>query len=271
MSQRVFAFIVDDEQAIDIAIKQFQQLNDFSVKYDSIVAFTYKQLDNFLQQSVVIPQENLSSDTLIRNYINSYFKKLNFKGFLHVISKNVIFKSKISEYVCQLEKAMDILDYSVHFSTVTDQCNYVYSVYNPRLQIHIDDEKYARLQLPESLMFTSHSNVAYVTYDFSKIPDDLLKFNDQFSIAMFYIIEFLARRRNTKAANQLYYMNMYMAVPLEKEAIQNNPKIKNNDVSQDVFKKEDELFKSLKIDFSPDNNIDKTLEQLYKTLEAKCI
>lgn len=35
---------------------------------------------------------------------------------------------------------MAALDYSIHFSTVTDPCNYIFKKFNPRLTIDIDDE-----------------------------------------------------------------------------------------------------------------------------------
>lgn len=270
MKERIFAFIVKNGQEyVNAAIEQINQLKNYNVECSQMIAFSQNDIKGFPVQIVNLPQDTSQNDVVARNFINDYFKQLQFKGFLHVVSGNIIFKDMINEYLNQLEYTMDFLDYSVHFSTVTDPCNYVYSVYNPRMQLHLDDSKYDKFNLPESLIFTSHSNTAYVTYDFSKIPDDLLHFNEQFSIPMFHIIEFLARRRNTKSVNQLYYMNMYLTVPLEKEAIKNNPKLPEIDIPQEKFKVEDALFKSMNIEFKPDNNIDMILEDIKKLLESK--
>ena len=270
MNERIFAFIVNDDQKhIEASMKQIQQLKDFNVECSQVIAFSKKGIPGFPAQLVVVPQESTINETSLRNYINAYFKQQQFKGFLHVITDHITFKDKINDYVKQLEHAMDVLDYSVHFSTVTDPCNYVYSTYNPRMEVHLDLDDYNKLELPRSLYFTSHSNTAYVTYDFSKVPDDLLKFNENFSIPMFYIIEFLARRRNTKRASQIYFMNMYLAVPLEKDAIKNDPSVIDPEPDQKVFANEDAIFKGLNIEFAPDNNIDTVLENLNNLLESK--
>lgn len=110
-------------------------------------------------------------------------------------------------FICDIEHTMDVLDYHVWFSTVCDNCNYLYAKYNPRLAVVMDKVEYLPLGLGNKLLFTSHSNTQWIVYDFAKVPDDLLKFDEDFTIAMYYIIEYLARRRNTKAKNSVYFMN----------------------------------------------------------------
>lgn len=69
---------------------------------------------------------------------------------------------------------------------------------------------------------------------------------------MYYIIEFLARRR-AKAASKVDFMNMYPTVPEEhgvlKMAQQSQP-------SEDMLKDEYEKFMKLGLDLVPTNNID---------------
>ena len=82
---------------------------------------------------------------------------------------------------------------------------------------------------------------------------------------MFWIIEFLARRRNTKSQGQLFYMNQYLTIDselgtFEQIAIDNN-------LSEKTMKEEDAKFKKKKIDFAPDNNIDIILEETYSKLK----
>ena len=91
---------------------------------------------------------------------------------------------------------MDVLDYSVHFSTVTDPCNYIFKKFNPRLTIDVDDENAkTRLGLPDRISFTSHSNICWTIFDLNKLGDDVPKFDEKFTVAMYVIIEYLARRR----------------------------------------------------------------------------
>lgn len=45
---------------------------------------------------------------------------------------------------------MDVLDYGVYFSVVTDPCNYVFKKFDPRLSLVIDDEAMkSKLSLPD--------------------------------------------------------------------------------------------------------------------------
>lgn len=95
----------------------------------------------------------------------------------------------------------------VWLSTVCDECNFVYKKYNPRVRVSFDDDKSKGLLKTKSIVFTSNANTAWIAYDLSSNPNKLLKFDERFEIPMFYIIELLARRRNTKDKGQLYYMN----------------------------------------------------------------
>lgn len=103
------------------------------------------------------------------------------------------------QYADALENTMSILDYSISFSTLSDRCNYVFNKLNPRLTIDIDDfDVKNKLKLPSKLMFTSNANTAWMAFDFSKFCSKPLFFNEDFSIGMFIIIDYLARRRASK-------------------------------------------------------------------------
>jgi len=69
---------------------------------------------------------------------------------------------------------MDIFDYSIYFSTVTDPCNYIFKKFNPRLTLDIDDDSIrSKLNLPNSVSFTSHSNTCWLIYDFNKLNGNI--------------------------------------------------------------------------------------------------
>ena len=100
---------------------------------------------------------------------------------------------------------MNVLDLNNWCGTVTDGCNYIYSKYNPRLSISIDKPEYQKLNI-DKVIFCSHSNVQWLVYDLERADDNELFFNESFTVDMFWIIEYLARRRNTHP-NSLYFMN----------------------------------------------------------------
>lgn len=241
---------------------------------DAFYVFTKESLEEFnyangtqICQNVCWPAE-CDNIPKVRNWINSYFKTNQFNGMLHVLEDTTEILKIPTGFITDVENMMKKLDYDVWFSTVCDTCNYVYAKYNPRLGIVIDRAEMFKLNLGSQLLFTSHSNTQWIIYNYEKAPEDLLKFNDSFSIAMFYIIEYLARRRNTKKENQLYFMNQYLTVESELGTFKKlNCNIKEDDPN--VMKEEDAKFKQLNVNFSPDNNIDTVLETTYKKLKEK--
>lgn len=200
-----------------------------------------------------------------RNWLNQYFKTQQYSGMLHVLEQSTKLLEAPNVFLDQLEDMMSKLDYSVWFNTICDPCNYVYNKYCPRMSITLDD--YAKDFKFDKLLFTSHSNTSWIAYDFSKVQDDLLKFNELFTIPMYYIIEFLARRRNSKLS-KLYYMNQYLTVPAEKGVFKHEQIGSVKDKVGDI-KQEDAEFKQLNINYAPDNNIDNILETFYEMLKGR--
>lgn len=211
---------------------------------------------------------HLTTIPQIRNWINQFFKTNNFTGKLHVLEDTTKLLKIPTEFLSDLENMMDVLDYNIWFSTVCDPCNFIYSKYNPRLAVMLDKVEYFKFNLGEKLIFASHSNTQWIAYDFAKVTDDQIKFDEDFTIAMFYIIEFLARRRNTKKQNQVYFMNQYLTVPSELGTF-NTIELPQPKISQDIMKTEDRLFKDKKINYAADNDIDIVLETIYNTLNSK--
>jgi hypothetical protein len=271
--KRVIAILHNDENTVDNVHNLVKTFIDNSCA-DCVFVCTKDPTEKFnitngtqFCQNLHWPAE-CDNIPKIRNWINDFFKKQNFKGMLHVIEDSTDLLKIPTGFIVDLEHMMKTLDYDVWFSTVCDTCNFVYSKYNPRLSIVLDRAELFKLNLGKQLNFTSHSNTQWITYNFETVSDDLLKFNENFSISMYYIIEFLARRRNTKKENQLYFMNQYLTVESEYGTFK---RIfgDNTEYSSDTMKKEDEMFKSMNINFSSDNNIDIILETLYKKISEK--
>lgn len=203
----------------------------------------------------------------MRNAIIRFFKEKfgNTTNYLHILAENIDILKDPMDFINDIEYMMNLLDLNSWFGTVCDPCNFIYSKYNPRLRLHLDAEYCKDLKIKQ-LLFTSHANTYWTIYNINKATDYELYLDESFSIAMFYIIKFLAERRNRKPNGKLYYMNQYPTVESEYNVYSakdfNN---KRNDTEQQM-KQEDELFKSMNIDYSPDNNIDKILEDLHNLL-----
>ena len=253
------------EQAKNLA----KALDESGAFKDGITLFTMaRDIKDLPVTAKVIPE---SCDTIskARNYINMSYKMEGYTGYLHVIEDHVQIMKDPREFLNALEKMMDILDYDVWFNTICDPCNYVYQKFNPRISISLDVEDVKNLGISKKILFTSHSNTAWICYDFSKACDDLLKFNESFDIPMFMIIEFLARRRNTRKSDQLYRMNMYATIPEEIGIFRIDQESSSKEVSQSKMAEEDLAFKKLEVNYAPDNNIDEILENLWSKLQTK--
>ena len=207
-----------------------------------------------------------------RNWINKFFKSQQFNGFLYVLESNVKLESNAIQFFDKIENMMRVLDYPVWFNTIADPCNYVYKKYSPRVSIDVDQLEYAKLGFSK-LLYTSHANTAMIAYDFSRVTDDQLVFNEQFEIAMYYIIEYLARRKNSKADGSLFFMNQYLTIPEEKDVftVVKTECKKKDEITPQQMQEEDKTFKSMNINYAPDNSIDKILEMTYEKLKSKVI
>ena len=217
---------------------------------------------------IVFPKE-IDSIPKRKNFILDYAKSKGFNGFMHIVEDCIALDRDPMQYIEKIEKTMDVLDYSVHFSTVTDPCNYIFKKFNPRLTIDVDDENAkTRLGLPDRISFTSHSNICWTIFDLNKLGDDVPKFDEKFTIAMYVIIEYLARRRAQKKEGQLYFMNQYLSISDEIGSF-HQIDVSPENIDQQKMKEEDNIFKQMKVEFAPDNNLDAVLDTFYQKVKEK--
>lgn len=238
--------------------------------FDKVTIFTRDTSAGSEEFGIKVIPKSCDTISKARNFINMSFKATKFTGYLHVLEDVVELKNDPKKFLFAIERMMDVLDYDVWLDASCDPCNYVYAKFNPRLSVDLDREELKKLELSEKILFTSHSNTAWMCYDFSKVGNDLLKFDESFDIPMFMIIEFLARRRNTRRPDQLYRMNMYMTVPEEIGVFSVSSPSAGEDPKPEKMAEEDQLFKALGVNFAPDNNIDEVLECLWSKLKTKC-
>ena len=149
------------------------------------------------------------------------------------------------------------------FNTALDGCNYVLSKYNPRFSLNIDIE--GTPISGKTVHWCSNANTNWTTFDLDGATDDDLMLNESFGIAMYYIIEFLARRRNRKSPGELHYMNMYPGLDSELPVLQTIP-IETSGEQKEDFKTEDGIFRSLKVDNHPDMDIDAVIADIVAKL-----
>lgn len=267
-NSRIAVVFNNEPKRLEAAAKLARSLKETSL-FESVKLFTKSSDASFEDLAIeVIPD---SCDTLAkaRNFVNSFFKDHGFKDFLHVLDDRAVLENDPRAFLEALEKMIDVLDYDVWLNTICDPCNYVYSKFNPRLSIAIDREDVKSLGLSEKIFFTSNSNLAWTCYNFAKVSDDLLKFNEGFNIPMFMIIEFLARRRNTKRDDQVYFMNMYATIPEELKVFKVEQTFHEESFKPEEMAAEDKVFKSLNVDFAPTNNIDEVLERFWNKVKSK--
>ena len=239
-----------------------------SGEFDGNVARLKNEFGRFGETRTVdvLPEE---SEPKLRNRLNAGMKAEGFAGFHHVVHGSVELLGQISQFLIELEAMMRVLDYRVWLNTVCDGCNYVYNKYNPRVTVQADVPECEKAGLLGDICFTSHSNTAWMCYDMSAATDSQLRFDEDFTIPMYWIIEFLARRRADGAKTDLYFMNQYLTVCSERGLFRQMRTAAPE--TQDVKKQaeEDRLFRSKKIDYSVDNSVDMILDRLWNKLVSK--
>ena len=274
MSKRTIAIEWTKQNAKDNVAKL---LDSFSSK-DNFCAIQLFMLDSLPQfkdgeikgnyETIVFPKE-IDSIPKRKNFILDHAKSIGFNGFMHIVEDCIALDRDPTQYIENIEKTMDVLDYSVHFSTVTDPCNYIFKKFNPRLTIDVDDENAkTRLGLPDRISFTSHSNICWTIFNFNKLGDDIPKFDEKFTIAMYVIIEYLARRRAQKKEGQLYFMNQYLSISDEIGSF-HQIDVGLENIDQQKMKEEDRIFKEMRVEFAPDNNLDTVLDTFYQKVKEK--
>ena len=258
------------EDVIDIAKKLMQVENDVVV---------FSQLEDKEEKDVEldgltmhkVPEELRSNNFMAKNYIISKFEEEHEHGFLHIIEDPLKLDKDPSEFISKVQTMMDVLDYSIWFSTTTDGCNFLFNKFNPRLEFMIDDELVAqKLGLSNDLMFTSHANTFWTIYHRRNADEHIQRYSESFFVSMYAIIEYLARRKANRRVGQPYFMNQYLSIKEECGAFSLKKQWHDpHSLDKETMQKEDALFKSMNVNFAPDNNIDVVLETVYQKIQEK--
>jgi len=267
----------------EIAIIHDRKDNDISKNIlskistdESLTVFTFEGYEfdcTANVKTVKIPEDLKEKNASIKNFVSKHFLDSGYRGFLHVLEDGLKIDKDPTDFENKIEEMMTKLNMKSWFNTITDPCNYNFHIYNPRMFVEIDKED-AKKVYDKKIYWTSHANTGWVCYDLSKAEYEDIRFEDSFTIAMYFIIEFLARRRNTKKQNELYYMNYYPSIeeeigvfsPLPQKF---PPEQKSEDEMKDEkerFEKENIIFQNMKVNNQADMSIEQIIEDMYATL-----
>lgn len=227
----------------------------------------YEAGDHGLVENIEIPSD-CDTSSKMHNFVVRDQHAKGFTGILHVVEDVVEITNETTKFFDDLSKLMHAIKLDVWLNTVCDGMNYVYSKYNPRLVIEFDEDRWQKFGL-DGIAFTSHSNAAWIAYNMANYSDAAFLFDEQFTVRMFMIIEFLARRKVMNAGKtSLCLMNMYPTVKSENGVFKLISQY-DEKVSDNVMKEENDRLVSMNLNITPDNLIDNVLEILYNIFKEK--
>lgn len=215
-----------------------------------------------------IPEEHTKNIPMMRNYIMKWFLDNKKTGYLHFVEDNVEITSDPTNFLDKIEEMMTKLKLDSWFNCSCDPVNYVYSRFNPRFELVIDDDE-AKKSYDKTILLCSNANTTWTSFNLDICTYENVKLDDRFTVAMYYIIEFLANRRNNKKPGQLHYMNMYPTIIEELDVFKSTPveeNIVDEKEKQKIQMEEDKLFHSLNINYQPDHDIVMISEEIRKML-----
>lgn len=216
----------------------------------------------FYDDDIRFKQSNL------RNFVSKQLIDEKITGFVHIIEDIVKIYNNSEIFLDKIEQMMQILNLKSWFNTSCDQCNFVYSKYNPRLYIAIDDERMKNVY-DKTIAWCSNANTLWTIWNYDMCTFEDLRFEEKFQFSMYLIIEFLARRRNTKKSGELYYMNYYPSIPEELNVFKCMDVKNGKQFTNDEINNEGKIFKEMCIDNHADTDINVLMEDISNVLTSK--
>lgn len=216
---------------------------------------------------LVVLKDDNSGRSKFKNDALRYFKDKNFTGFLHVIEDSTIILKDPSNFIFDLESMMTEFGINVWLNTSCDPLNYIYSKYSPRLIINLESKHITKNLNTKKLLMCSFSNTQWVVYHIGTEKIEDILFCEDFNIQMYYIIEFLARRR----ANNIpfCYMNMYPTIESELGCFRRNEQLISIGVNKVSNESESVLFNNKSINVEPTRDINDIMECIKKKLSQE--
>lgn len=208
------------------------------------------------------PNELWTNWSKLKNFVSNDLIQEKTSGFVHVLENTVKIERNPDVFLDKIEKMMTVLGLKSWFNTSCDQCNYVYQKYNPRMCVLIDEDE-AKKVYEEMIMWCSNANPLWVCYNMDVCQFEDMRFEERFRFPMYYIIEFLARRRNSKKPGQLDYMNYYPSIRDELGVFKSVKMDEVVNFSDKEIQEEGEIFqKEMKVDNHPDSSVEEVMSDM---------
>ena len=257
---RIFAILDNGDVSYEVFL---QKIVDVVKQFGEIVVFSYS--DYALSSARCVKLEKKNSAAMYNDALKWLVKNASKPAKVHILQNNIEFLKDPKEFIVEIERMMDMLDYNVWFNTITDECNYIFTKYDCRFSVAINNCDLQKIY-DKTIRWTSHANPNYAVVDLDKFKpledDGESLFDERFDIPMFYIIKYLAKRKMAKRG----FMNYYPTVP-EEHGVFRTMDVKHNDnFSQERMKKEDELFRTLGLDHEPNGNPEEVMDFMVEKL-----
>lgn len=193
------------------------------------------------------------------NFASKYLKEtLGISGYLYLFRDTIGIndKDKFEAFMPELEEMLDKLELDTWFNTTTDMANYVFSRYDPRIRTLIDEPKYAAVY-NKSIYWAMCANENLICFNMDKVTLDQMLFSEDFSVGMFYILEYISRRRFNEN-DSWPFINFYPTLQSEIGII--SYVLNDTQLDNATYAREQELFKSRQIQIQPDAHVEVVLK-----------
>lgn len=266
---------------------EISESNVFAIlnfRADRIISDLISSLAKFGQVTVFVPETEVENPSMLkyktdfnvcivgldpasnrskaRNDILRHFKSQNETRFLHVLEDTTSILADPTSFISDITEMMDVLDNNVWFNTICDSCNYIFQKYVPRSNVKCDLSEYKDVY-DKTIHMCSNANTQWTIYNMSNYNDEEYLLDEDFDVPMFFIVEYMARRRNLFPSK--YMMNLYPTVESEKNVFKT---IKDPEEKANYnVKSESEIFNSKKIDHHPDSLIEPFLDRFLERLK----
>ena len=269
MKNRIFAILnwkndrLENVQKEIVAKLPLREGDKLLVFYDSSIGDKAPEFEEAVQ--IPMSKEDGHNRAAGLNFIYKYLKDNFNNSYGYVIYDSMQFKKDPSKFMDAIEEMMQKLHLDVWFNTYTDPMNFVFSKFDGRVSVAINDAE-LKQKYDKTIIWTSHANpnLSIIDLDGYKPPEDGKTFDDRFEIPMFWIIKFLCERRRDKKGFMNYYPTIAEEVGVYKVADTGD----GIHPTQDLMKKEDEMFTALKLDHTPSQNVEELMDFIIDRLKA---
>lgn len=199
------------------------------------------------------------------NFVYKYLKENFTNAYGYAIYDTIQFKKDPTPFMDSIEEMMGKLRLDVWFNTYTDPMNFVFTKFDGRVSIAINEPELKKTY-DKTIIWTSHSNpnLSVIDLDVFALPEGGKTFDDRFEIPMFWIIKFLCERRRDKKG----FMNYYPTISEEVGTFKCNDYGDGIKPTPQLMQKEDKMFGELKLDHSPSQSVEELMDFMIERLRS---